>query len=669
MSPEQVRGLPVDARSDLFSLGVVLWEMVTGRRPFQGDTAMDTLTAILKEEPPELDPAIGIPPGLARTLEHCLRKDPKQRFQTARDLAFALGDSASSTRGAPSVRTRLRPRSRAMAVGAAALVATGILGAVVAWRFRPAPSRTSFQRATFTQGAIRAARFTGDGRTILYSARFEGESPGLYLTRSGSAEARRLEVGERELLAISRREELALLTVTEELPEIHIRSGKLEVVGLSGGDALAIADNVIAADWFPDGSKLAIVRHLDGEFRIEAPPGRVVASGRERLSNLRVAPDGTSLAAFRFDEATGSEAALVRIDLASGEQKVLVPLLVTLGGLCWHPSGETIWYTTFGDPSGDLHAADLDGRIRVLLDLPDDLEIQDLSPGGEILALNGTARTFVLRQDRSGSPAARLTRFRWGWAVSMSRDGSAAVVVEDPLAYESAPYLTLHRTGQLPRRLPPASEAISLLSGDGRAMLVAKWEKPLTSIEVQTLDGEVLHRLAAPEGLDILPIALQADGLIAVQRRKGSDWAVIRSPLSGTAWTEIAPIEIFGPQYLFVDPSESSLLYRTNLRDYRILNLSPGSEPAPVRGLEPGERVFGWTADGRSVWVGTTKPAPVSLERLELATGRREEGRTLEFPGVRFDGLGDVRVSLDGTVAVATAMENQNALFVISGVR
>jgi hypothetical protein len=200
-------------------------------------------------------------------------------------------------------------------------------------------------------------------------------------------------------------------------------------------------------------------------------------------------------------------------------------------------------------------------------------------------------------------------------------------------------------------------------------MLVAKWEKPLTSIEVQTLDGEVLHRLAAPEGLDILPIALQADGLIAVQRRKGSDWAVIRSPLSGTAWTEIAPIEIFGPQYLFVDPSESSLLYRTNLRDYRILNLSPGSEPAPVRGLEPGERVFGWTADGRSVWVGTTKPAPVSLERLELATGRREEGRTLEFPGVRFDGLGDVRVSLDGTVAVATAMENQNALFVISGVR
>ncbi len=100
MAPEQVRGEPSDYRADVFALGCVLYEMLAGRRPFQRDTAAETMTAILKEDPPEPDRA-GVSPGVLRTLRRCLEKRPDERFQSARDLAFAL-DSAHELSSASS---------------------------------------------------------------------------------------------------------------------------------------------------------------------------------------------------------------------------------------------------------------------------------------------------------------------------------------------------------------------------------------------------------------------------------------------------------------------------------------------------------------------------------------------------------------------------------------
>ncbi len=91
MSPEQVRGKPADARSDIFSFGAILYEMLSGKRAFHGDSAADTMSAILKEDPPDLSVTNqSVPPGLERIVRHCLEKNPEQRFHSAHDVAFAL---------------------------------------------------------------------------------------------------------------------------------------------------------------------------------------------------------------------------------------------------------------------------------------------------------------------------------------------------------------------------------------------------------------------------------------------------------------------------------------------------------------------------------------------------------------------------------------------------
>jgi serine/threonine protein kinase/Tol biopolymer transport system component len=127
MAPEQVRGQPADQRADIFALGVVLYELLTGRRPFTGPTAADALTAVLTSDPPDLSQDESIPAAIARVAGRCLQKRPEARFQSAADLAFAL-DTVSATSSAgvlPPVRRRVTLSPSLLAMLAALALATG----------------------------------------------------------------------------------------------------------------------------------------------------------------------------------------------------------------------------------------------------------------------------------------------------------------------------------------------------------------------------------------------------------------------------------------------------------------------------------------------------------------------------------------------------------------
>ena len=197
MSPEQVLGKTLDARSDLFSLGVVLYEMLSGKRPFHKDSAPETMTAILREEPPDLgETGRNIPPGLDRIVRHCLEKEPSARFQSAHDVAFALESlSQATTGGAAPLRGNLAGRRRAAA--ALAILSVFAVGAgAFFWGARtgrtPVPT---FKRITLRRGLVTSAFFTPDFQSVVYSAQWEGRPSEVFVQRLASADARPLGLG------------------------------------------------------------------------------------------------------------------------------------------------------------------------------------------------------------------------------------------------------------------------------------------------------------------------------------------------------------------------------------------------------------------------------------------------------------------------------------------
>src|SRR5580658_5550373 len=187
MSPEQVRGQTVDHRSDIFSFGAILYEMVSGKRAFKGDTGVETMHAILKDDPPELsESGLNVMPGLDRIVRHCLEKEPALRFQSARDLAFDLESLSSLSATAKLVTDSRLASATRLRTPVLIAIPVLVLAAVAAFWAGHATLRSAapvFSRLTFRGGHVDSARFSPDGQTIVYSAAFGDEPLQLYTTR------------------------------------------------------------------------------------------------------------------------------------------------------------------------------------------------------------------------------------------------------------------------------------------------------------------------------------------------------------------------------------------------------------------------------------------------------------------------------------------------------
>src|SRR6266536_40980 len=280
MSPEQVRGKPADFRSDIFAFGAILYEMLSGHRAFHGDTAADTMSAILTKEPPDLSATNrDVHPGLDRIVRHCLEKNPGERFHSAHDLAFDLealsGVSTPAAAVAPS-RARLRRRSLFAPITAlAAAVSALALGYVLGARTGRVPP-SSFHQLTFRRGEISSARFAPDGRTILYSAAWEGGPTEIFSSRVEAPESRPYGLAGAEVLSVSRTGELAI-SLRRRVATAFIRTGTLARVSATGGVApREILEDVQWADWGPDGENLAVVRDVGALNRLEYPIGKLL---------------------------------------------------------------------------------------------------------------------------------------------------------------------------------------------------------------------------------------------------------------------------------------------------------------------------------------------------------------------------------------------------------
>jgi len=337
MSPEQVRGQAAGPASDLFSYGTILYEMLLGKRAFRGKTTADTMSAILKDDPPELaETNRQIPPALERIVRHCLEKNPEERFQSAHDVAFDLESlsAVSGTTGVTPIKSDggVQLTLRRVVIGFV-LLTTGIIAGVFASKKLWTPPIPRFQPLTFRRGMISSARFSPDGRSVLYSAAWDGKPMELFTVRPEFPESQSLGLGRAHVLAISKSGEMAILLERRSMAHRQVL-GTLALVPFVGGAPREILDNVTEADWSPDGQQLAVARSLGGRSRIEYPIGRVLYETSGWVSDIRVSPGG-NIIAFLDHAISQDDRGSVAIVTSTGTKKTLSREFDTIEGVVW----------------------------------------------------------------------------------------------------------------------------------------------------------------------------------------------------------------------------------------------------------------------------------------------------------------------------------------------
>jgi Tol biopolymer transport system component len=619
MSPEQVRAQPVDYRSDIFSFGAVLYEMLSGRRAFRGASAVETMNAILKEDPPDLTQTNRqLPPALERIVSHCLEKNPQERFQSARDIAFDLealsGQSAQAVLAAPETERTVRWLKPTAAGLAAILLAAASFVAGRRGTDRPVPE---FKPLTFRRGTIDSARFAPDGRTIVYTARWEGKLPEIFSTQPGSPESRSLDLKDAFLAGVSPSGEMAVGLRRPPRP-----GRTLARVPLGGGAPRDVLDNVIAADWGPDGSSFVVVRRSGSRLRLEFPIGKVLYESAGNIGGPRVSPRGDRVAFTDhplFGDARGDVAV---VDLA-GKKTTLAPGWEDLGGLAWSPDGQEIWFTASNSGADRvLHAVTLSGRQRLISRVPGNLVLHDVSSDGRVLLSHGANHPVILGLVPGEAKERDLTWLDYSIARDLSPDGKTLLFTEQGFAGGPQYAVYVRGTDGSPAIRLGKGEA-QALSPDGKWALAIDLAPPPQIVLLPTGAGEH-HALPRHTIQDFQRAWWLPDGqqVMFAGDEAGRGTRLYVQDVGGGPPRAITPEGVFARNNT-VSPDGQFVVASTDVES-KIYPVA-GGEPRPVLGMEPDEIPIRWSADGRSLYVRSTPNVlPAKVHRLDLSTGRRE---------------------------------------------
>jgi Tol biopolymer transport system component len=673
MSPEQVRGRSADARSDIFSFGAILYEMLSGRRAFHGDSAADTMSAILKEDPPDLSVTNqNISPGLERIVRHCLEKNPEQRFHSAHDLAFDLealsGTSATSAGGVATQTGRPAPRIGrpwlvALAFGA---LAAGAVASHLLWR-PSGPTTPTYQRLTFRRGNIGTARFAPDGRSVVFSASWEGQPLEIYTTRPEGPEAMPAGLKNTNLFAVSHSGELAV-SLRDRFLAGPAGIGTLATVPLGGGAPRPIAEFVEYADWTPDGKQLVATRFLEGRNRLELPLGKVLAaSEHDAFLNIRFSPKGDRIAA-----AEGGRAGrrLVSIDLA-GKIETLVKSDIRGQGLAWSPSGQEVWFDDRGERGQYLiKAVDLSGHVRTLASTPVGTLIHDVARDGRVLVERYSGRRGILGLFPGETRERDLSWFDGSRPIAMSDDGGLLLFDEiGDAASGSGSHYVRKTDGSPAVNLGPGG-ALDL-SPDGKWVLVRSQDAPkvLTlqptgtgapiSIDFGAFESVGGGATFFPDGKRLL-VALTEQGKepgLYVQDIPSGKPRLITSKRYGTTGRPVSPDGLWVAAY--GEWTEDVFLLPTS-----------GGEPRSIPNTKDVD-IVRWTADGKALFAVETGSIPARVVRIDVATGRREQWKSLAPPELAgLISISRVLLTQDGKwYAYGSANASISDLYLVEGLK
>jgi eukaryotic-like serine/threonine-protein kinase len=669
MSPEQVRGQPADQRSDIFSLGCILYEMISGRRAFAAPSSIETMNAILKEDPPDLSRlSPDVPPGLERIVQHCLEKSPDERFQSARDLAFQLealtGTPAPAAPAAAALGRVRGPAARRVVAASLALLAVAAAYYAGLKTHRPATSAT-YSQLTFRQGSIFSARFTPDGETVVYAASWDGRPAEIYSTRPGSPESRALGLTSAEVLSVSGSGEMALL-LNPRFTTGWMRSGTLARAPLSGGVPRPVIDDVQDADWSSDGQSLVVARTVSGRYRLEHPVGTVLYEAGAWLSSPRFSRDGRRIA-FIDHPSFGDDRGRVAVIDPPGKVRFLTETFPSTCGLAWSPSGDEIWASI--GVSGTIRAlygVDLQGHMRLVDSGPADMCAADVSSSGKALVIRNVGRRGILGT-APGDPTERdLSWLDWSRPCDLSRDGQWLLFEEQGQGAGPAYSVYLRNTDGSPAVRLGAGSASSL-SDDGQ------WAATVSLIEPERFElvprGAGEARSLRLPGFAVFGVSWFPDGkrLLLTAAEKGHRQRLyVMGGESGTP----KPFTPEGVAFFAAMSSDgASVTTAINDGPLQVFPVAGGDAHA-VKGSLPGDQPATRSVAGQSLDV-VTYTAPVArIDRLDLSTGRRTTWKTL-MPADRAGliDVGFVILSADTRAYVYSYRRLISALFLAEGLR
>jgi eukaryotic-like serine/threonine-protein kinase len=676
MSPEQADGKKVDARSDVFSFGSVLYEMATGQRAFAGGSKLSSLSAVMYKDPqPATKTVPELPLEIDRIIARCLKKDPGRRWQTMADVKVALEElrdemEASNFAFVPApakaqpvqiVQTTARSRSPFSGLWIGTVLLAGLLLGVAARvlyekKFTRPPQPPAFQRLTFRRGDVSSAKFA-PGDTVVYSAEWDGAPSTLFSAQPGNRESRPLSLPSAKVLAISPRGEMAILLGGEDI-------GTLAQVAYGGGAPREVLEGVSGADWAPDGESLAVVRAAGGKFRLEYPIGTVLYQNESRPPQMpRVSADGKLVAFFDFDAEVGDYSLCVIG--ANHPRQVLSRGWRAIGALNWSPDNHEIWFSG-GQPGNDpaLYAVTLSGQQRLVSQTGGMIVMQDVAQDGRVLLSTVNTRLGI---DYLVSHAGAPRDLAWldsSLLYDLSDDGQSIVFVElsNGQGRNSAIYL----------RKTDGSAAIQLgygyrpsLSPDG------KWIA-------------CIHREAERSNLMLLPTGpgesqfpkidgMHFDGVEWFPDNKRILFTGNEAGHTTRTWVydpdtkKATPLTPEGTRGTRVSPDGKWFV----VLDLHKLQLSPvaGGNSKIVDDLQPGESVVRWSGDGRYLFLQQREPTSIKITRFELATHHREPWLTVKVPEPGAQFFGTLALSADGKACAATFQRDLANLFLVTGLK
>jgi Tol biopolymer transport system component len=672
MSPEQVKGKPADQRSDIFSFGAILYEMLSGARAFHRDSAAETMSAILREEPPDLSATNkSVQPGLERIVRHCLEKNPEERFYSTRDVAFDL-EALSGLSGSavvtqePAASSIGRPAWRLLA---GAVLSTALVCGVAAYFAiqragnRPPPS---FRQLTFRRGQIFSARFAPDGQTVMYSASWDGKAMEIFVGRPESPESRPFGLAGAEVLAISKSGEMAV-SLNRIVGAAFRRTGTLAQLSVAGGAAPRdILKEVEWADWGPDGKSLAIVRVVPGRMRIEFPLGKVLYETSAWVSHLRVSPDGDLVAFIDHPTPNDDGGSVAVVDRAGKKQNLSQPF-ASAQGLGWSPDGSEIFFTaTEVGGNRALYSTMRSGKTRLRVRVPGNLTLQDVSREGRLLVSRDTVRSEMMALASGESKERDLTWLDWSLPTAISADGKTVLFSETGEGGGAGYSVYVRKTDGSPAvRLGEGSSQDLSADGEWALAIVHSASDPQLAA-YPTGAGE--PKVFSKEGISVFGASFLPDGkqVLLTGSEPGHGPRLYLRDFTGGKPRPLTPEGYTGAG--ITAPDGKWTVVRGPDRKRYLYSLS-GGEPQLIPGLEPEDSVDQRSADGRFLYVHRSGEAPSKGYRLEIATGRKELWRTVmpaDAAGVSSLGPGPTP---DGSAYIYGYVRTLSDLFLVDGVR